>query len=83
MLCNCLEGVNQRYALPRWEWKYGQLFKREVCPLEWFKPDMVVMAPSGHMKLRETIDHKIRYWRAKVNIAEGYWEQAKRESEGA
>lgn len=78
MLCDCEEGRDQRYALPRWEYNLGRLYRREKCPLSWFKPDMVVVAPGREMKLQETIASKVEYWRAKIAIAEEFWEHAKK-----
>lgn len=81
MLCDCLEGQKQTYALPRWEWKLGKLFARERCPVSWFKPETTV-GDGGQIKM-ESLQKKIEYWRAKLKIAEGYWAQAKREEETA
>lgn len=82
MLCNCEEGRRQSYQLPRWEWKHGQIFDRSKCPLEWFKPDKSIVAMKPEFKLAG-IESKIQYWRAKIQIAEGFWAQAKQEHENS
>lgn len=82
MLCACREGENQTYRLPRWEHKLGAIFKRSRCPISWFKPEKQVLGVGREMRW-ESIASKIDYWRAKIQIAEGYWAQAKKESEGA
>lgn len=68
MNCDCAAGKIQDYAIPRWEWRHGQLFRRGPCPLSWFKPEV-----------GETIQHKTEYWKAKIRIAEGYWDQVQKE----
>ena len=82
MLCDCREGKNQRYLLPVWEYKYGKIFSRGRCPLKWFKPEMSVpeivvpIGRAGQVKFEDSIQHKIDYWRAKIQLAEGYWKSA-------
>lgn len=47
------------WELPRWSGLYSDVFKREKCPAEWFKPS------AGGVQFE-----KMQSWRAKIKISE-------------
>lgn len=77
MLCNCHEGDQQRYHLPRWNYQLGQIFSRSLCPIQWFRPDIEAIRAGNGQKLFDAIEEKRTTWATFVRMAEDYWKQAK------
>lgn len=83
MLCECTITRPDRndWNLPAWIPGFGALYRKEPCPISWFRPTVLINA-DGEMKLEETLEHKRVYWRAKIQIAEQFW-ISEREKAGA
>ena len=67
MRCDCQEGAKQTRELPQWIFQCGQLFSREPCPLEWFKPEP--------FKTFNDVWQKVEQWRGKLFVATNFWKQ--------
>jgi hypothetical protein len=70
MLCICVNTNikdSSRWKLPQWDREMNQLFRREKCPLDWFKPD------KSFLPTKILQSEKVKQWRAKVKEAETYW----------
>lgn len=64
MLCNCKQGADETYKLPRWELRVDGIASRKEFPAAWFRP------PEG---MRGVFGQKMEQWKAKIKVAEEYW----------
>jgi hypothetical protein len=79
MRCDCKEGAaHSRRELPQWIFQCGQLFYREPCPLEWFKPEKKDTLPEAQKEIWQ----KAEMWRGKLFVAENFWKQNTTNKEG-
>lgn len=68
MLCGCADPLDKsNWKLPQWDPGLGEIYFKERCPLEWFKPQLV----NG--KADVGIEQKAREWRGRVSTAERFW----------
>lgn len=82
MLCECTakQPDPADWKFPAWSREWGRFYRAEKCPVEWFKPT-VVLDTKGIMKLENTVEHKRQYWISKVRIAEQFWISARKEAQ--
>ncbi len=74
MRCLCSDDADKsNWKLPKLTKDWRPLYRPEPCPVSWFKPAILHTNPDGSIKLEETLNHKLEYWRAKVRIAEEFW----------
>lgn len=85
MLCECTTtnpDVSD-WKLQTWSRQWAPFYRKEKCPLNWFKPEILFKNPDGSIKLKQSFGQKQEYWTAKVKIAEQFWVQARRDAESA
>lgn len=81
MRCSCPIGETRhpKFFIPQWEPKIAAVFKRESCPLSWFKPKDGVFDPEKPVySLRGIVDA----WMERLRLADGHW-RAVSNQEGA
>lgn len=72
MRCLCDKGTNHFSKLPEWSNSVSK-WKKEKCPVEWFRPDEMKRDMNGEINWQTSLNKKIEYWKAKVNLAEQFW----------
>lgn len=76
MRCECANVVNRcPWKLPQWTRHWAPLYEKHRCPVDWFKPDNLSVTKI------ENLNEKMKYWRAKIRIAEEFWFHQKQEVE--
>lgn len=75
MLCDCTESNKSAIDsnLQRWTRQWAPLYRREKCPVEWFKPKVFMKDENGNLKFEKTAEQAMSYWAAKIKIAEQFW----------
>ncbi len=74
MLCDCdsrdhgREGPRNPWKLPRWSKSISHDYRREKCPVDWFKPNI---DPAGITY--DSLTDRRDGWLERIKIAEQFW----------
>lgn len=77
MLCDCADNKDHsNWDLPKWDRALVAIYRKEKCPINWFKPQRV--NPGDAVDLRsEPIMEKIRQWQRLLISAQEHWGEVK------
>lgn len=79
--CSCWEGSRSSWDMPQYTTSWAPLYRREKCPVSWFKPQRHEgpIIKKGGLFVSD-VERKMEYWRAKISLAEQFWKQMKEET---
>lgn len=71
MKCSCGSSIAGNFRAPTWDQGLSSAFKKESCPLEWFKPTEAVDVLA--FRSDKTILQIIEKWKERKTKSETYW----------
>jgi hypothetical protein len=70
--CACKNPIAGNFKSPVWDNSLSAAFKKEKCPLDWFKPTESVNVAT--FMSDKTIVQILEKWNARKTKSENYWE---------
>lgn len=69
MHCDCVDPKDTSYEqdIPQWNYKLAQIYRKDPCSLEWFKPD------TNDGFLSKQVQEKIFHWTNRKRLAKEFW----------